>query len=336
MAAARNSRLDGVKLLLIVLVVVGHCIEPTRYTNVISGSLYSVIYSFHMPLFVFLSGYFAKVNSFDEWIEKGLRFLETFLVIMIPQFLFFRSWHVFINPENSGWYLMSLAWWYGVLLIVRRIALKMTDWRGEFLSILISMVVFSMPLGIYGRVFSFNRTFQMFPFFYGGYLCRINSIKIPLESKMKNSTSYLLLAAIITMFLIYFSSRTLHVLEFYNVDAWSISKDSCISIDVLIGMRIVLMLSVVIFFIAIIEKFKIPDYLSRLGSATLVIYVIQGIFAHILPSIAPQNICVELGIAILIISISVLLIKSIDCRYLTNPISTIFLNYKRNDNEDFK
>jgi len=128
MAAARNSRLDGIKFFLIVLVVVGHCIEPSRYSNVVSGNLYSVIYSFHMPVFVFLSGYFAKVNSFDEWKAKGLRFLETFLVIMIPQFLFFRSWHVFINPENSGWYLMSLAWWYGVLLIVRRIAPKMTGW----------------------------------------------------------------------------------------------------------------------------------------------------------------------------------------------------------------
>lgn len=66
MTEARNLRLDGVKLLLIVLVVVGHCIEPTRYDNPVSGCLYSIIYSFHMPLFVFLSGYFAKVRSFTE------------------------------------------------------------------------------------------------------------------------------------------------------------------------------------------------------------------------------------------------------------------------------
>jgi len=329
MTEARNSRLDGVKLLLIVLVVVGHCIEPTLNSNVVSGSLYTVIYSFHMPLFVFLSGYFAKVNSFGEWKTKGLRLLETFLVIMIPQLLFFRSWHVFINPENSGWYLMSLAWWYGVLLIVRRIAPKMTGWGGVFLSIIISMFVFVMPIGVYGRAFSFNRTFQMFPFFYGGYLCHNNSIKLPLESKMKYSTLYLLLAAIITMFLIYFSSRTLHVLEFYNVDAWSISKDSCISIEGLIGIRIVLMLCAVIMSIAIIEKFRISDCISRLGSATLVVYVIQGVFAHIVPLIAPQNVFIELGVAFLIISISVLLIKKIDCRYITNPLSTIIMNYKK-------
>ena len=193
-----------------------------------------------------------------------------------------------------------------------------------------------MPLGVYGRAFSFNRTFQMFPFFFGGYLCRINNIKLPLESKMKYSTLHLFLAAIITMFIIYFSSRTLHVLEFYNVDAWSISKDSCISIDVLIGIRIVLILCAIIMSIAFIEKFSIPESISRLGSATLVVYVIQGVFAHIVPSIAPQNIYIELGIAFLIISVSILLIKKIDCRYITNPLSTIILNFKRNDNEDIK
>lgn len=126
MTEARNNRLDGVKFLLIVLVVVGHCIEPTRYSNVVSGGIYSVIYSFHMPLFVFLSGYFAKVTTFGEWKRKVFKFLEPFLVIMIPQFLICRSWHVFIDPENSGWYLMSLVWWYGLLLIVRRIMPKMT------------------------------------------------------------------------------------------------------------------------------------------------------------------------------------------------------------------
>lgn len=126
MTEARNLRLDGLKLFLIVLVVVGHCIEPTRYINSVSGWLYSVIYSFHMPLFVFLSGYFAKISSFAEWKKKGFKFLETFLVIMIPQFLFYRSWHVFVNPENSGWYLLSLTWWYGILLLLRNVEQKMT------------------------------------------------------------------------------------------------------------------------------------------------------------------------------------------------------------------
>lgn len=207
---------------------------------------------------------------------------------------------------------------------------------GVILSILISVVVFAMPLGVFGRAFSFNRTFQMFPFFYGGYLCRINNIKLRLESKMKYSTLYLLLTAIITIFLIYFSSRTLHVLEFYNADVWSIGKNSGLTIGILIGIRLFLMLCAIIISFVIIDRFRIPSSFSRLGSATLVIYVIQGVFAHIIPLIAPRNLYAELGITFLIISISILLIKTIDCRYITNPLSTLLLNYKRNDNENVK
>lgn len=207
---------------------------------------------------------------------------------------------------------------------------------GVFLSILISMVVFAIPLGIYGSIFSFNRTFQMFPFFFGGYLCRINSIKLPLESKMKNSTLFLLLAAIIIALLLYFSSRTLHTLEFYNMDVWLISKESALSTGLLIGIRLILMFCAIIISFVIIENFRISNSLSYFGSATLVVYVIQGVFAHIVPLIAPQNMFIELGVAFLIISISVLLIKKIDCRCITNPLSTIIMNYNRNDNEDVK
>lgn len=153
---------------------------------------------------------------------------------------------------------------------------------------------------------------------------------------MQNSTSFLFLAAIISVLFIYFSSRTLHVLEFYNVDVWTISKDSSISIVILLGARIFLMLCAIIMSIVIIEKFRIPEGISRLGGATLVVYVIQGVFAHIVPSIAPKNIYIELGIAFSIIGISVLLIKMIDYRYITNPLSTIIQIKKRNNNEDVK
>ena len=176
----------------------------------------------------------------------------------------------------------------------------------------------------------------MFPFFFGGYLCRINSIKLPLESKMKNSTLFLLLAAIIIALLLYFSSRTLHTLEFYNMDVWLISKESALSTGLLIGIRLILMFCAIIISFVIIENFRISNSLSYFGSATLVVYVIQGVFAHIVPLIAPQNMFIELGVAFLIISISVLLIKKIDCRCITNPLSTIIMNYNRNDNEDVK
>lgn len=328
MTIVRNSRLDGIKLLLIVLVVIGHCIEPSRYSNTISGSLYSVIYSFHMPLFVFLSGYFAKVNSLKEWRNKGIRFIETFLVIMIPQFLFYRSWHVFLNPENSGWYLMSLLWWYGILLLIKRVLPNMSTWGGVFLTVSASILVFLLPLGSYGRLFSFNRTIQMFPFFYGGYLCRSKGINVPFKLKKIISTLLLILSVVIMALLIVFSSRTLHVLEFYNVDVWSISNNCNLPVGSLLCIRALLMIGAVVISFVIIEKVKMSNGLSTLGRSTLVIYVIQGVLAHILPSLAPANFYIELVIAFGILLISFFLIRTIDCRYITNPISKLLDKYK--------
>ena len=49
----RDYRIDGIKWLLIVLVTFGHVIEPAL-SNPIANKLYSIIYIFHMPLFVFM------------------------------------------------------------------------------------------------------------------------------------------------------------------------------------------------------------------------------------------------------------------------------------------
>lgn len=66
----RDYRIDGIKWLLIVLVTFGHVIEPAL-SNPIANKLYSIIYIFHMPLFVFISGYYANVKDKEKLISKG-------------------------------------------------------------------------------------------------------------------------------------------------------------------------------------------------------------------------------------------------------------------------
>ena len=66
----RDYRIDGIKWLLIVLVTFGHVIEPAL-SNPIANKLYSIIYIFHMPLFVFIRGYNAIVKDNEKMISKG-------------------------------------------------------------------------------------------------------------------------------------------------------------------------------------------------------------------------------------------------------------------------
>ncbi|MFZ7944441.1 acyltransferase family protein, partial [Neobacillus sp. 19] len=56
----RSKYFDNAKFILIFLVVFGHLISPLKERDRILFTLYTVIFLFHMPAFIFISGYFAK------------------------------------------------------------------------------------------------------------------------------------------------------------------------------------------------------------------------------------------------------------------------------------
>lgn len=75
----RDYFFDNYKALLIVLVVVGHFIEPCYDNNVFLSGLKWMIFSFHMPAFIFISGYFSK---------REIRFGKLVQKLVIPYFVY--------------------------------------------------------------------------------------------------------------------------------------------------------------------------------------------------------------------------------------------------------
>lgn len=80
----RNVTIDVLKGITIILVVLGHVIQtiysPDSYDE---NWIFKIIYSFHMPLFIFISGYLAgfKKELTVKWIgSKALRLALPFLV----------------------------------------------------------------------------------------------------------------------------------------------------------------------------------------------------------------------------------------------------------------
>lgn len=55
----RDYKIDNIKAFMIFLVVFCHCIERFQSDYLLSWSkyIYNLVYSFHMPVFVFISGY---------------------------------------------------------------------------------------------------------------------------------------------------------------------------------------------------------------------------------------------------------------------------------------
>ncbi|MBS7565356.1 acyltransferase family protein [Mucilaginibacter sp. Bleaf8] len=60
LSKTRDYLFDNIKFFLITLVVFGHFIESYITQNIYQKVIFICIYSFHIPLFVFLSGYFSK------------------------------------------------------------------------------------------------------------------------------------------------------------------------------------------------------------------------------------------------------------------------------------
>lgn len=79
----RDIRIDTIKGILITLVVFGHLLEQflNNRVNIIA---YNLIYSFHMPLFIIISGYFFNPGQNIEKLKAStIKLVETFLLFYI-------------------------------------------------------------------------------------------------------------------------------------------------------------------------------------------------------------------------------------------------------------
>lgn len=190
---ARDNRIDSLKGLLIILVMMGHVITSLDNVNFINHGVMGLIYIFHMPLFILLSGYLTKSpdtqSSRSMW--KSITPLITTLVIfhilgcvrgyigsngtseVFNGFPFGKNmWVIF--PYGELWYILSLIYWRILLFYTPKRLLKRP---ALYLSI---ALVVSILCGLSNlRTFlSIQRTMNFYLFFLLGYYYRQGNIHI--------------------------------------------------------------------------------------------------------------------------------------------------------------
>lgn len=172
----RDGYFDSLKFVLITLVIFGHTLEANLGSR-LSLALYNTIYLFHMPLFIFVTGYFSKKYiDRKKQIRSLLKTIETLVVFQIIHFIWEGMGGVIsliFAPKWTMWYLYSvLAWKFFIYItpdkLLRRTHIVMA------LSILLSLVVGYIKID----TLSFHRTCVFFPFFLMGYFCNYYSIDI--------------------------------------------------------------------------------------------------------------------------------------------------------------
>ncbi|MEK5173819.1 acyltransferase family protein [Heyndrickxia sp. FSL W8-0496] len=167
----RNLYFDNAKLILIFLVVFGHVISPLKRNDDFLFTVYTVIYLFHMPAFILISGYFAKGYRKKGYLMKSVKkILLPYVIFQVIYsiFYFFNGEEQtltfdFLQPHWSLWFLLSLFCWNIFLYVFARL-----KWAGFLLAVGIGIAV-----GYIDRIGSFlslSRTFVFFPYFLFGFL----------------------------------------------------------------------------------------------------------------------------------------------------------------------
>lgn len=176
MVAARDVRIDNAKGALIVLVVMGHFLLPIANTWFNTGCLY-LIYSFHMPCFVFLSGYLSK----GIYRGKGTYRWDRLGKLVWLYILFKLAVHVteglleggiggridFLHESGAPWYLLALIIWHLFIPVFG------SKWGKSHRCLMMAAVLcVSLAGGYAGKLEDFlaiDRVLAFAPFFFAGY-----------------------------------------------------------------------------------------------------------------------------------------------------------------------
>ena len=102
MISERNYKMDNMKALMIYLVVFGHMLEC--FNGTIRWWIYLTIYSFHMPVFAYITGYFSRINP--ERTIRGILYPYFYIKHYIWRFSdFFWNRKIFFNLQRRiGFY----------------------------------------------------------------------------------------------------------------------------------------------------------------------------------------------------------------------------------------
>ena len=155
----RSAYWDNIKGFLILLVVFAHILFQFQDISFTINGIVDYIYMFHMPVFVFVSGFFGKSehsHSFESIIK--LIFLY-FIFNSIIGFIYgFTS---VIQPMYSYWYLAALIVWR---LTAHHIA--------KFKEINLILLIIAVFVGFYPAVdntFALARIIGFYPYYMSGY-----------------------------------------------------------------------------------------------------------------------------------------------------------------------
>ncbi len=157
----RKPYFDNAKWLLMVLVVVGHALEIVPGERTLA--LYKLIYLFHMPCFVLITGYFSTQDA-----GKSILYFLILYVLFQTAYLLFQQ-NVLHSDLPTRYGYPGHVLWYLIACVVWKV---FTPYLARIRFILPLMVIIALWVGYdtsFDRHFAISRIIVYFPFFLIGY-----------------------------------------------------------------------------------------------------------------------------------------------------------------------
>ena len=284
---SRNYLIDNSKGLLIFLVVLGHSLEFIRKDYEVARLLYVFIYEFHMPVFVFISGYLSKN------VEKGRRnavrnFLTPFLLFNIIWNLITLVGPLFLRgeftelPSEQAFSFFTPGWalWYIFAMFLWKILLPdLLKFKNIFILSVIAGIFVKLS-GEFGSYMALSRTITFAPFFLAGYYSseeKLKRFRKFTRFNILNKVPSILILIIGVLIALIFVNYSNIADEFF----WADRSYSNFNIEIFTGILLYIAVYIIGFAFVYVFINLMPEnqtFLSKIGKNTLSVYFLHTYF----------------------------------------------------------
>ena len=269
---------DNLKAILIFCVCLGHVLLPVLQEEIVGRAIHSLtffVYSFHMPAFIFVSGFFSK--SYVKRFKNGTVQVNKLFGFLCLYFLFklinsvkdFFISGVFIfdilREEAAPWYMLGMVWWLLMIPVFAQIGARKA---------ISAALLFSLFVPLWDSLSNYlvsGRTINWLPFFVAGYFFDNLLLEI-----IKRRKAYIIAAVIILIMAYLFIYKEIDY--FYKFNTLVFASQSYASMNqrkiVCLILKILFLLGSSAMILAVMTICPTKEYwFTYIGQRTLGIYI---------------------------------------------------------------